>query len=95
MHDRTGRVWTMWGGWVQIEDVLISKLCSEVRLVPDLFHRWQEQLFLNATARAVGDTCAKCLPANSMRNAGCIRKLARNDRLAIVLGRGNGRDLNV
>jgi transposase len=37
-----------------IEKVPISKICEEARLAPSLFHRWQEQLFLNA-ALALGD----------------------------------------
>jgi transposase len=37
-----------------IEKVPISKICEEARLSPSLFHRWQEQLFLNA-ALALGD----------------------------------------
>jgi len=31
-----------------IEKVPISKICEEARLSPGLFHRWQEQLFVNA-----------------------------------------------
>jgi transposase len=31
-----------------IEKIPISKICDEMRLAPSLFHRWQEQLFLNA-----------------------------------------------
>ena len=31
-----------------IEKVPISAICDEARLAPSLFHRWQEQLFLNA-----------------------------------------------
>jgi transposase-like protein len=37
-----------------IEKVPISKICEEARLAPSLFHRWQEQLFLNASL-ALGD----------------------------------------
>ncbi len=32
-----------------IERVPISKICEEAGLAPTLFHRWQEQLFGNAT----------------------------------------------
>jgi transposase-like protein len=32
-----------------IEKVPISKICEEARLSPGLYHRWQEQLFMNAT----------------------------------------------
>ena len=31
-----------------IEKVPVSKICEEARLSPSLFHRWQEQLFVNA-----------------------------------------------
>ena len=31
-----------------IEKVPISKICAEARLAPSMFHRWQEQLFVNA-----------------------------------------------
>jgi transposase len=31
-----------------IEKIPISKICEEARLAPSLFHRWQEQLFVNA-----------------------------------------------
>jgi transposase-like protein len=31
-----------------IEKIPISKICEEARVAPSLFHRWQEQLFLNA-----------------------------------------------
>ena len=31
-----------------IEKVPISKICEDERLSPGLFHRWQEQLFVNA-----------------------------------------------
>lgn len=37
-----------------IEKVPISKICEEARLAPSLFHRRQEQLFVNA-ALALGD----------------------------------------
>jgi transposase len=31
-----------------IEKVPVSKICEEARLSPSLFHRWLEQLFMNA-----------------------------------------------
>ena len=37
-----------------IEKVPISKICEEMRLSPGLYHRWQEQLFMNA-ALALAD----------------------------------------
>ena len=30
-----------------IERMPVSKICEEARLSPSLFHRWQEQLFIN------------------------------------------------
>jgi len=36
-----------------IEKIPISKICEEARLAPSLFHRWQEQLFLNAALALV------------------------------------------
>jgi transposase-like protein len=36
-----------------IEKVPISKICEEARLAPSLFHRWQEQLFVNAALALV------------------------------------------
>lgn len=37
-----------------IERVPISKICEESSLAPSLFHRWQEQLFLNASLALEG-----------------------------------------
>lgn len=31
-----------------IEKVPVSKICEEARVAPSMFHRWQEQLFVNA-----------------------------------------------
>lgn len=31
-----------------IEKVTVSKICDEMDLAPSQYHRWQEQLFLNA-----------------------------------------------
>ena len=38
-----------------IEKVPISTICDEARLAPSLFHRWQEQLFLNASLALEGN----------------------------------------
>jgi transposase-like protein len=37
-----------------IEKIPISKICEEARLAPSAFHRWQEQLFLNAALALEG-----------------------------------------
>ena len=37
-----------------IEKIPVSKLCEEARLAPSLFHRWQEQLFVNAALALEG-----------------------------------------
>jgi transposase-like protein len=37
-----------------IEKIPVSKVCEEARLAPSMFHRWQEQLFLNAPQALVG-----------------------------------------
>jgi transposase len=37
-----------------IEKVPVSKICEESQLAPSMFHRWQEQLFLNATLALQG-----------------------------------------
>ena len=37
-----------------IEKIPISKVCEEANLAPSLFHRWQEQLFLNAALALEG-----------------------------------------
>lgn len=37
-----------------IERVPISKICEDEHLAPSLYHRWQEQLFLNAAAALEG-----------------------------------------
>jgi transposase len=37
-----------------IEKIPISKICEEARLAPSLFHRWQEQLFVNAALALEG-----------------------------------------
>jgi transposase len=37
-----------------IERMPVSKICEEARLAPSLFHRWQEQLFVNAALALEG-----------------------------------------
>ena len=37
-----------------IEKIPISKICEEASLAPSLFHRWQEQLFQNASLALEG-----------------------------------------
>jgi transposase len=37
-----------------IERTPVSKICEEARLAPSLFHRWQEQLFVNAALALEG-----------------------------------------
>jgi len=37
-----------------VEKIPISRICEEARLAPSLFHRWQEQLFLNAALALEG-----------------------------------------
>ena len=37
-----------------IEKIPVSKICEEARLAPSLFHRWQEQLFVNAALALEG-----------------------------------------
>jgi transposase len=37
-----------------IEKMPVSKICEEARLAPSLFHRWQEQLFVNAALALEG-----------------------------------------
>jgi transposase len=37
-----------------IEKVPVSKICEEAQLAPSMFHRWQEQLFLNAALALEG-----------------------------------------
>ena len=38
-----------------IEKVPISSICDEARLAPSLSHRWQEQLFVNASLALEGN----------------------------------------
>jgi transposase-like protein len=38
-----------------IEKVPVSKICEESQLAPSMFHRWQEQLFLNAASSLQGN----------------------------------------
>ena len=38
-----------------IEKVPVSKICEQARLAPSMFHRWQEQLFLNAALALQGN----------------------------------------
>ena len=38
-----------------IEKVPISAICDEARLAPSVFHRWQEQLFVNAALALEGN----------------------------------------
>jgi hypothetical protein len=69
-----------------IEKVPVSKICEEVRLAPSLFHRWQEQLFVNA-ALAPGDRRApEPAGAAAHREAGTEdseeRKFCRNHGVA-------------
>jgi transposase len=37
-----------------IERTPVSKICEEARLAPSMFHRWQEQLFVNAALALEG-----------------------------------------
>ena len=45
-----------------IEKVPISSICDEARLAPSLFHRWQEQLFVNAALALEGNRKPKRRP---------------------------------
>lgn len=38
-----------------IEKIPVSKICEEAQLAPSMFHRWQEQLFLNAALALQGN----------------------------------------
>jgi transposase len=38
-----------------IEKVPVSRICEESQLAPSMFHRWQEQLFLNAPLALQGN----------------------------------------
>ncbi len=38
-----------------IEKAPVSKICEDAQLAPSMFHRWQEQLFLNAAAALQGN----------------------------------------
>ena len=38
-----------------IEKIPVSKICEEAQLAPSMFHRWQEQLFQNATLALQGN----------------------------------------
>ena len=42
-----------------IEKIPVSKICEEARLAPSLFHRWQEQLFVNAALALEGKRPAR------------------------------------
>ena len=37
-----------------VEKIPVSKVCEEAQLAPSMFHRWQEQLFLNAPQALAG-----------------------------------------
>ncbi len=37
-----------------IERIPVSKICEEAQVAPSMFHRWQEQLFLNAALALEG-----------------------------------------
>jgi transposase-like protein len=70
-----------------IEKVPISKICEEARLAPSLFHRWQEQLFVNA-ALALVDRRG---PAERNQDQQRIEKLEqkiqqKNEILAELMG---------
>lgn len=38
-----------------IEKVSVATICDEAHLAPSVFHRWQEQLFLNASLALEGN----------------------------------------
>jgi transposase-like protein len=69
-----------------IEKVPISKICEEARLAPSLFHRWQEQLFLNA-ALALGDRRAPDRSQEQQRIEKLEQKIQqKNEVLAELMG---------
>jgi transposase-like protein len=57
-----------------IEKMPVSKICEEVRLAPSLFHRWQEQLFVNAALALEGKR-----PERS-QDQQCVEKLEQKIR---------------
>ena len=38
-----------------VEKIPVSKICDEAQMAPSMFHRWQEQLFLNAASALQGN----------------------------------------
>jgi transposase len=38
-----------------VEKIPVSKICEESQLAPSMFHRWLEQLFLNAASALQGN----------------------------------------
>jgi len=69
-----------------IEKVPISKICEEARLAPSLFHRWQEQLFVNA-ALALGDRRAPDRSQDQQRIEKLEQKIQqKNEVLAELMG---------
>jgi transposase-like protein len=69
-----------------IEKVPISKICEEARLAPSLFHRWQEQLFVNA-ALALGDRRAPERSQDQQRIEKLEQKIQqKNEVLAELMG---------
>jgi transposase-like protein len=69
-----------------VEKVPISKICEEARLAPSLFHRWQEQLFVNA-ALALGDRRAPERSQDQQRIEKLEQKIQqKNEVLAELMG---------
>jgi transposase len=69
-----------------IEKVPISKICDEVKLAPSLFHKWQEQLFVNG-ALALGDRRAPERSQDQQRIEKLEQKIQqKNEILAELMG---------
>jgi transposase len=56
-----------------IEKVPVSKICEEARLSPGLFHRWQEQLFVNAPL-ALADRRGPAEPSHDQQRIGKLEQ---------------------
>jgi transposase-like protein len=69
-----------------IEKLPISKICEEAKLAPSLFHKWQEQLFVNAPL-ALADRRAPDRSQDQQRIEKLEQKIQqKNEVLAELMG---------
>jgi len=68
-----------------IEKIPVSKICEEGQLAPSMFHRWQEQLFLNAAAALQGNNRSSERNQDQQRIEKLEKKIRQKDEVLAEL----------